>query len=116
MVTTNLETSQAIAWDMGAIAQSGQVQLFRAVLRASSAIPGLFPPVEITYRAQGRSFREIHVDGGVTMQFLAVPMAALEAERPLARDGHLYGMVTSTSSSTIRSLPRHSVSVGRRWG
>ena len=110
-MTTNLETSQAIAWDMGAIAQFGQVQLFRAVVRAPSAITGLFPPVEITYRAQGRSFREIHVVGGVTMQFLAVPMAALEAERPLARDGHLYIIVNNTLSPAPKSVGRSALGV-----
>jgi hypothetical protein len=56
---------------MTAIAASGnpdRVQLFRDVLVASAAIPGVFPPQLIRVQADGKSYEELHVDGGTTTQ------------------------------------------------
>lgn len=70
--TTNLDAKRPVVWNMGAIAKHydnpAAVQLFRDVIMASAAIPGLFPPVRIKVRAGGRSYDELHVDGGVTRQ------------------------------------------------
>jgi predicted acylesterase/phospholipase RssA len=48
--TTDLDAGHPVIWDMGAIASSkdpGAIALFRKVLLASTAIPGVFPPVMI---------------------------------------------------------------------
>jgi hypothetical protein len=69
--TTNLDAERPVLWDMGRIAMSGHPQalgLFRKVLLASASIPGAFPPVRIKVRAEGRTYEELHVDGGVTQQ------------------------------------------------
>ena len=71
MGTTNLDAQRPVVWDMTAIAASGnpdRVQLFRDVLVASAAIPGVFPPQLIRVQADGKSYEELHVDGGTTTQ------------------------------------------------
>ncbi|WP_378943059.1 patatin-like phospholipase family protein [Paracoccus sp. R86501] len=92
IVTSELATSQAYVWDMGAIAQSGQYDLFRAILRASSAQPGLFPPVKLQYIRDGKTYEETHLDGGVHMQFLAT---SCYSDRVPA-NGHLYLLINNT--------------------
>ena len=74
--TTNLNAERPVYWDMGRIAQIGNdpaLQLFRNILLASAAIPGIFPPVPITVTAKGRTFQEIHVDGGPTREIFLAP-------------------------------------------
>ncbi len=70
LATTNLDSNELVAWDMGLLASGGadgrsnRVQLFQKVMRASSAIPVLFPPVYIKPK-RGVQLRQAHVDGGV---------------------------------------------------
>ena len=74
--TTNLDAQRPVIWDMGRIASSGDpraLQLFRNVLLASAAIPGLFPPVYIEVNAEGQLRQEMHVDGGTTNQVFLLP-------------------------------------------
>lgn len=70
--TTNLDTSQFIVWDMGAIAVRGDKKLFGDVIRASAAIPVIFPPVFIKVHADGEVYDEMHVDGGTITQAFSV--------------------------------------------
>ncbi|MEH2481199.1 putative patatin/cPLA2 family phospholipase [Nitrobacteraceae bacterium AZCC 2146] len=76
IATTNLDAQRTTLWNMGEIAVSNspsRFELFRAVLAASAAIPGIFPPGFINVQADGNSYVEMHVDGGVTSNILAVP-------------------------------------------
>lgn len=76
--TTNLDAQRPVLWDMGRIAMSDHPQalsLFRKLLLASASIPGAFPPVRIKVRAEGRTYEELHVDGGVTQQVFVSPPA-----------------------------------------
>ncbi|MGC2629430.1 MAG: patatin-like phospholipase family protein [Rhodomicrobium sp.] len=76
ILTTNIDAQRGVVWDMGAIAASGQPnarQLFADVLTASASTPGLFAPTFIEAEANGRSFKEMHVDGGATSEVLIVP-------------------------------------------
>lgn len=69
--TANLDAHRPVIWDLGAVAASGRpdaVELFRNILVASSAIPGMFPPVYFDVEADGKRFDELHVDGGVGFQ------------------------------------------------
>jgi len=83
--TTNLDAGRPMIWNMGAIAASGHpdaLQLFRDVIRASAAVPIAFPPVFIKVETpDGRTYDEMHVDGGATSQVVLVspqiPIAAL---------------------------------------
>jgi predicted patatin/cPLA2 family phospholipase len=74
--TTNLDAQRPVIWDMGRIASSGDpraLDLFRSVLLASAAIPGVFPPVYINVNVEGAVREEMHVDGGTTNQVFLLP-------------------------------------------
>jgi predicted patatin/cPLA2 family phospholipase len=74
--TTNLDAQRPVLWDMGRIAESASpeaLDLFRKVLLASATLPGVFPPVRIKVRVDGKDFDELHVDGGVTRQVFIPP-------------------------------------------
>jgi len=94
VMTANLDAQRGVIWDMGAIAASAsprRVALFRQVLLASASIPAAFPPVRIEVSANGRTFEEMHVDGGTVAGFFALPrsvMTATPAEAPA--DGAIY--------------------------
>lgn len=74
--TTNLDAQRAVVWDIGAIAVSGRsdaLDLTRRIIVASASIPGVFPPMRIKVNADGKTFDELHVDGGVTRQVFLFP-------------------------------------------
>jgi Patatin-like phospholipase len=75
VVTADMDAERPVLWDMGAIAEHGETgaKLFRDVLLAASAIPGIFPPVYIDVEANDRKFQEVHMDGGVFGPFYAAP-------------------------------------------
>jgi predicted acylesterase/phospholipase RssA len=82
IATTNLDTQGTTLWNMGEIANSSssnRYDLFRSVLAASAAIPGIFPPELIAVESGGAMYSEMHVDGGVTSNILAVPESVLTA-------------------------------------
>ena len=108
--TTNLDTRRAVIWDMGAIASSGKpdaLELYRKIILASGALPGLFPPVLIDIEVDGKKYQELHVDGGVTASVF-VPMALAECEprKPCGREGsHVYVISSGklyADSDTVR--------------
>ncbi len=80
IMTTNLDAQRPVVWDLSAIAASGRAdrsEMFTKVLLATSAIPGLFPPVYFPVVAgDGKLYSEMHVDGGVTAQLVFVPPEA----------------------------------------
>lgn len=84
--TTNLDLQRPVVWDIGAIAASGipdRLGLVRQVLLASASIPGVFAPVLINVQANGHTYDEMHVDGGVTEDVLLYPPAADAAHSQL---------------------------------
>ena len=69
--TSDLDSQRLVVWDMGAIAASGATnshKLFCEVLLASASIPVAFPPVRFEVEADGKSYDELHADGGVMTQ------------------------------------------------
>ena len=100
IATTNLDADRLVIWNMGAIAQSnhpGALDLFRKIMLASSAIPGVFPPVMIKVEVGGRKYDEMHVDGGVKAQlFVNAEVLNLAAMRQKYR--------TFVSGNTRRAL------------
>jgi len=69
--TTCLDAQRPVIWDLGAIAASqhpNKVRLFQEIVLASAAIPVLFPPVYLEVEADGETYDEMHVDGGVIAQ------------------------------------------------
>jgi predicted patatin/cPLA2 family phospholipase len=68
--TTNLDSGRLVVWDMGAIAASDRpdrLQRFRDVLLASSSIPMVLPPVYFPVEWDGRTYWQMHVDGGAAV-------------------------------------------------
>lgn len=95
--TTNLDARRPVIWDIGKIAASGRpaaLDLVRDILVASAAIPGAFPPVMIDVELDGRTYEEMHVDGGASAQVFVYPPSidihARDAERGIERERHLY--------------------------
>ena len=76
ILTTNLDQSRPVIWNIGAIAASGHPrsrQLIVQILRASAAIPAVFPPVMIDVAIDGKQYQEMHVDGGAVAQAFLYP-------------------------------------------
>ena len=96
--TTNLDAQRPVIWDMGAIAASDDpraAELFRAVMMASAAIGGAFPPVYMPVEVDGETFDEMHVDGGTANQVFLYPaaldVAALRKQASnIKREGAVY--------------------------
>ena len=68
--TTNLDSARLVVWDMGAIAASGRPdrqQRFRDVLLASASVPMVFPPVYFPVEWEGKTYWQMHVDGGAAV-------------------------------------------------
>lgn len=110
IATTQVDSERPVLWDMGAIAAHGgatgdprALALFRAIVLASTAVPGVFPPVAIPAepqegvqeegaqggardgtrgaakgRAKAKPFEELHDDGGAMGPFYLAPATALE--------------------------------------
>lgn len=74
--TTDLDYMRPMIWDIGAIAASGQpgsAKLIRKILLASASIPGAMPPVRIDVMVNGKTYDEMHVDGGTAAQVFVYP-------------------------------------------
>jgi predicted acylesterase/phospholipase RssA len=95
--TTDLDSVEPVVWNMTAIAASKDpraLTLFRKILLASAAIPGVFPPVMIDVEINGVHYQEMHVDGGAERQVFAYPPSVNFREEATAvgaiRERHLY--------------------------
>ena len=74
--TTDLDAGLPVLWNIGAIAASGHpsaADLIRRILLASASIPAAFPPVLFDVTANGKSYQEMHVDGGAVSQAFLIP-------------------------------------------
>ncbi len=120
VATTNLDSQRAVVWDMGAIASSGSPQalsLFRQVLTASASIPGLFPPRQISVEADGRSFKEMHVDGSTAQQIFVAPDDVLfgsGADRSTAGPRDLYVLLNNKIDPVFKVVDNETLAVGTR--
>lgn len=77
VLTTNLDAQRPVIWNMGEIAASGHpeaLDLFRRVILASASVPGALPPVDIPVTVDGRTYEEMHVDGGTTREVFVSPV------------------------------------------
>jgi len=76
IMTTNLDQGRPVIWNIGAIAESRHPkarELIIDILMASAAIPGFFPPVMLDVEHGGKTYQEMHVDGGATSQAFLYP-------------------------------------------
>ncbi|MBL8564473.1 MAG: patatin-like phospholipase family protein [Hyphomicrobiaceae bacterium] len=77
VLTTNLDAQRPVVWNLGEIAASGHpnaLELFRKAIMASAAIPGAFPPVAFPVEVDGKTYDELHVDGGTTREVFVLPV------------------------------------------
>ena len=74
--TTDLDAGRPVLWNIGAIAASRDpraLDVVRHILLASASIPAAFPPVMFDVDADGKTYQEMHVDGGAVSQAFLVP-------------------------------------------
>jgi predicted acylesterase/phospholipase RssA len=119
VATTDLDREETVIWDMGAIASTGGPRaraLFIDVLVASSSIPGAFPPVLISVEHDGRTFQEMHVDGGASVPFFVAPQIAMDPERAPEnlRGGNIYVIVNGQSAPPAQTTPLSTLSIATR--
>lgn len=119
--TTNLDTPEPVIWDMGAIAASKDrraLQLFREILLASAAIPGVFPPVMIDVTADGVRYQEMHVDGGTIAQVFAYPPnlrpAEIEASAGVQRPMRLFVIQNARLDPQWAEVARRTLPIANR--
>jgi hypothetical protein len=78
IASTNIDAQVPVIWNIGAIAKSGHpkaADTIRRILLASAAIPGAFPPSMIDVTIDGKTYQEMHVDGGAVAQTFLYPSA-----------------------------------------
>ncbi len=95
--TTNLDAMRGVIWNIGAIAASGRqgaAALIRDIMLASASVPTAFPPVMVEVEAEGRTWQEMHVDGGAMAQTFLYPPALTRGRNlragALARERHAW--------------------------
>lgn len=119
VATTNLDAGTPVIWNMGKIAQVGTPDaliLFRKILLASAAIPGVFPPVMFDVVADGQKYQEMHVDGGAAMSVFLYPSALGAAAQeqkvlPTSRNRKAYIIRNSRVDSEWREIERGTFSI-----
>jgi hypothetical protein len=76
VATNDFDSGQPVIWDLGSIALHGgntAKPLVQTLLLASASVPGMLPPVTVSFHSQGKVRAETHVDGGVTLPFFIAP-------------------------------------------
>lgn len=74
--STHFDSGELVIWNLGAIANSerpDKAELVYKVLAASASIPGVFPPQFINVELDGKTYEELHVDGGLAAQVFFNP-------------------------------------------
>jgi hypothetical protein len=119
--TTDLDVMRPVIWNIGAIAASGHpgaLDLFRRILLASASVPAVFPPVLIDVELDGKSYQEMHVDGGAVAQMFLYPptvTARVDMRRgPLARERHAYVIRNARLDAEWAMVDRRVLSIAGR--
>jgi hypothetical protein len=119
--TANLDARRRVIWNMTRIAASGHpraVELFHDVMIASAAIPGAFPPVLIEVEAEGRTYHEMHVDGGAMAQVFVYPpsldLAELSEEMGGERQRRLFVVMNARLDPEWAETERKVLSIAGR--
>jgi hypothetical protein len=119
--TANLDARRRVIWNMTRIAASGHpraVELFHDVMIASAAIPGAFPPVLIEVEAEGRTYHEMHVDGGAMAQVFVYPpsldLAELSEESGGERERRLFVVMNARLDPEWGETERKVLSIAGR--
>ncbi len=116
VVTTDLDKQESVIWNMGLIAEHGgsaALKLFSQVLVASASIPGVFPPVLIRVRGDGKTYDEMHVDGGTTLPFFVTSDIAdvMPLHLPELQGAQAYVIVNGQLSAYPKTTPETPMAV-----
>ena len=119
--TVNLDAGRSVIWNIGAIAASDhphKLELIHEILRASAAIPVIFPPIAITVENNGRQYEELHVDGGTGSQVFVYP-AAIDWKRITKKlkvqgDPKVYVIRNSFIGTDYKGINRSLVPIANR--
>jgi len=121
MATTNLDSRQAVIWNMTKIAASGHprsLELFHKIMLASAAIPGAFPPAMIDVEVDGKHYQEMHVDGGAQAQVFVYPtslnLSNVAKQQGIDRERHLYIVRNARLDSDWAEVDRQTLSIAGR--
>ena len=90
IASTNIDAQVPVIWNVGAIAKSGHpraADTIRRILLASAAIPGAFPPSMIDVTMDGKTYQEMHIDGGAVAQTFLYPSALTRNRAQRRRSG-----------------------------
>lgn len=115
--TTNLDARRPIIWNIGAIAESGHPQaleLVHDVLVASAAIPAAFPPVMIDVEVDGKTYEEMHVDGGASAQVFLYPPSLNVSQSGIIRERRLYVIRNARLDPEWAQVERQVMSIAGR--
>lgn len=115
--TTHLDAQRPVIWNVGAIAASGHpgaLDLFRKILRASAAIPGLFQPVLFDVEIDGKKYQEMHVDGGAIAQLFLYPPSINISATGIRRQRHAYIIRNARLDPDYAASERRTISIAGR--
>lgn len=121
IATTNLDSRQAVIWNMTRISASGHpkaLHLFHQIMLASAAIPGAFPPAMIDVDVHGKHYQEMHVDGGAMAQVFLYPpsfkLGELGKTNGIKRERELYLIRNSRLDPDWADVQRQTLSIAGR--
>ena len=118
--TTYLDAQRPTIWNIGAIAaiaasgHPGSLELFRKILRASAAIPGLFQPVLFDVEIDGKKYQEMHVDGGAIAQLFLYPPSINLGTSGFRRERHAYVIRNARLDPDYAASERRTISIAGR--
>ncbi|MCU0761341.1 MAG: patatin-like phospholipase family protein, partial [Steroidobacteraceae bacterium] len=119
--TVDIDARRRVIWNMTRIAARRDpraLQLFHDVMIASAAIPGAFPPVMIDVTVDGRSYQEMHVDGGAMSQVFVYPpalrLAELSADQGAQRTRRLWVILNTEVVPEWAQTSRRAISIAGR--
>lgn len=121
IATADLDARRPIIWDMGRIATYGgprALDLFVRVMIASASVPGGFPPMMLDVEVDGKTYQEMHVDGGIMAQVFAYPAALRINESAAAvgvtRERKLYVIRNARLDPDWAQVERSTMSIAGR--
>lgn len=117
IATVDLDARQSVLWNMTKIATSQDpkaLHLFRAIMVASAAIPGAFPPVMIDVEVGGEAYQEMHVDGGAMSQVFIYPSSVRVVKEGGVRSRTAYVIRNSKLDPQWADVDRRTMSIAFR--
>lgn len=121
VVTTHFDSMRPMIWDIGNIAAQENdeaVLLIRKIILASASIPVLFPPVKFERQVNGKTYTELHIDGGVTRNAFSYPakisIAEIERIQGLHFQRNVYVIQNSNSKLYYEPAPTDLTGIASR--